>query len=62
MKTGSAQIILASPPLGFIEFAVRAAVLELTALVDVYRDEDAIYEPDPWSTETPFLKLEWPRS
>ena len=62
MTTDFAPISPAVRFLGLIEPAVRAALLEVIAFVRVSQDQDAIYEPDPWSFEAQFLGPEWPRS
>jgi hypothetical protein len=46
----------------FFESLIRAIVLEASALVHGQPDPTRIVEPDPFSTEAPFLDSAWPRS
>ena len=47
-------------PVGLLQWAISAALLEVTALVRMHTENTC--EPDVYSTETMFLSPEWPRS
>jgi hypothetical protein len=50
----------AQAPVGLLQWAVKAVLLEVTALVRMHTEP--MYEPDPFSAEAPFLSADWPRS
>ena len=62
MRSDFSPVLPAYPGLELVQTVVRAALLEVAALVRVNRVDAPIFEPDPWSHEAPFLSPEWPRS
>jgi hypothetical protein len=49
------------PTIGLLESAVRVALLGMSSVMRLNRDDACMYEPDPWAFEAPFLDAEWPR-
>jgi hypothetical protein len=58
--TDSAASVRRTPAPSIFESLIRAIMLEASALVKA-PDPNRIVEPDPFSTEAPFLDPNWPR-
>jgi hypothetical protein len=61
MTTDSAASSRRTPAPSIFESLIRAILLEASALVKA-PDPNRIMEPDPFSTEAPFLDSNWPRT
>ena len=62
MTTDSAASVRRTPAPSIFESLIRAIMLEASALVKAAPDPNRIREPDPFSTEAPFLDSNWPHT
>ena len=62
MPSNFAASVRSQPLSSLFEVLIRAALVEVGALVHGQADPEALYEPDRWSAESDFLDPGWPRS